>query len=69
MSKDKDKRDEHVQNSLWVYNIKTNKRSCIYQNESIREKYWAKTNDHEPCPRFAHQLVYDNVNKVITKIL
>ncbi|XP_033208683.1 muskelin isoform X2 [Belonocnema kinseyi] len=64
LSKDKDKRDDNVQNSFWVYNIKENKWSCIYRNENIGEKYWSRMQDYEPCPRFAHQLVYDYVKKV-----
>ncbi|XP_014207147.1 muskelin [Copidosoma floridanum] len=64
LSKDKDKRDENVQNSLWVYNIKSNKWVCIYKNENLGEKYWAKRQNFEPCPRFAHQLVYNPVKKV-----
>lgn len=64
MSKDKDKRDDNVQNAFWVYNIQENEWSCIYRNENIGEKYWRKMQDYEPCPRFAHQLVYDHVKKV-----
>ncbi|XP_015597500.1 muskelin isoform X2 [Cephus cinctus] len=64
LSKDKDKRDDNVQNSFWVYSIKNNRWSCIYRNENVGEKYWSKMQDYEPCPRFAHQLVYDHVNKV-----
>ncbi|XP_001607967.2 muskelin [Nasonia vitripennis] len=64
LSKDKDKRDENVQNSFWVYNIKNNRWSCIYRNENMGEKYWSKMQNFEPCPRFAHQLVYDHVKKV-----
>ncbi|XP_043287689.1 muskelin isoform X2 [Venturia canescens] len=64
LSKDKDKRDDTVQNSFWVYNIRGNRWSCIYRNENVGEKYWSKMQDYEPCPRFAHQLVYDYVKKV-----
>lgn len=64
MSKDKDKRDENVQNSFWVYNIKNNDWSCVYRNENVGEKYWSKRQDYEPCPRFAHQMVYDHIHKV-----
>jgi hypothetical protein len=39
-------------------------RSCIYRNENTGEQYWSKMQHIEPCPRFAHQLVYDHVNKV-----
>ncbi|XP_050461630.1 muskelin isoform X2 [Cataglyphis hispanica] len=64
LSKDKDKRDDNVQNSFWVYNIQSSKWSCIYRNENVGEKYWSKMQDYEPCPRFAHQLVYDPTRKV-----
>lgn len=64
MSKDKDKRDDNVQNSFWAYNIRSSKWSCIYRNENVGEKYWSKMQDYEPCPRFAHQLVYDHVKKI-----
>lgn len=67
LSKDKEKRDDNVQNSLWVYNIKDNRWSCIYRNENVGEKYWNNMQDHEPCPRFAHQLVYDHIQKVRIK--
>ncbi|XP_012278648.1 muskelin isoform X2 [Orussus abietinus] len=64
LSKDKDKRYDNVQNSFWIYSIKSNKWTCIYRNENVGEKYWSKMQDYEPCPRFAHQLVYDHVKKV-----
>jgi hypothetical protein len=93
LSKDKEKRDDNVQNSFWVYFISQNKwyvtcigwllitemgvnfehllhnyfvcsRSCIYRNENTGEQYWNKMQHLEPCPRFAHQLVYDHINKV-----
>lgn len=64
LSKDKEKRDDNVQNSFWVYYIKQNKWSCVYRNENTGEHYWSKMQHLEPCPRFAHQLVYDHVNKV-----
>ncbi|XP_026673442.1 muskelin isoform X4 [Ceratina calcarata] len=64
LSKDKGKRFDSVQNSFWVYNIKNNKWSCIYRNDNVGEKYWSKMQDYEPCPRYAHQLVYDPVRKV-----
>lgn len=64
LSKDKDKRDDNVQNSFWVYNIQSGKWTCIYRNENAGEKYWSKMQDYEPCPRFAHQIVYDHTRKV-----
>ncbi|KAG7169261.1 Muskelin-like [Homarus americanus] len=38
--------------------------SCIYRNEQTGESYWSKMQHVEPCPRFAHQLVYDDTKKV-----
>ncbi|XP_046388437.1 muskelin [Ischnura elegans] len=64
LSKDKEKRDDNVQNSFWVYYIKTNHWSCVYRNENTGEHYWSRMQHVEPCPRFAHQLVYDPVQKV-----
>ncbi|XP_018909905.1 muskelin [Bemisia tabaci] len=64
LSKDKEKRDDSVQNSLWVYYIRQKQWSCIYRNENQGEQYWNRMQYVEPCPRFAHQLVYDHVNKV-----
>ncbi|XP_063226200.1 muskelin isoform X2 [Bacillus rossius redtenbacheri] len=64
LSKDKEKRDDNVQNSFWVYYISQNKWSCIYRNENTGEQYWSKMQHLEPCPRFAHQLVYDPCKKV-----
>ncbi|KAF2367043.1 Muskelin N-terminal [Trinorchestia longiramus] len=60
LSKEKDKRDT-VCNSFWVYSIPLNKWSCIYHNEVSGD---GPDSRGEPCPRFAHQLVYDHVNKV-----
>lgn len=28
------------------------------------QQYWTKMQNVEPCPRFAHQLVYDHIHKV-----
>ncbi|XP_054277610.1 muskelin isoform X2 [Macrosteles quadrilineatus] len=36
----------------------------VLSNENTGEQYWNKMQHVEPCPRFAHQLVYDHVNKV-----
>ena len=64
LSKDKIKREESTRNSFWVYDIESNKWSCIYRNENTGSQYWSKMQSIEPCPRFAHQLVYDYINKV-----
>jgi len=70
LSKEKDKRDDNVKNSFWVYNILENKWTCAYKNDISREKEASdvpgssnKLPGEEPCPRFAHQLVYDHVKK------
>eukprot|EP00794_Sanderia_malayensis_P006101 gene6101-6805_t len=63
LSKDKEKREEAVRNSFWVYDIKRGKWSCVYKNENMGVQYWSKMQHLEPCPRFAHQLVYDHVHK------
>ncbi|XP_059476925.1 muskelin [Neocloeon triangulifer] len=64
LSKDKERRDENVQNSFWVYSLKRNRWSCIYRNENTGDQYWSKMQNLEPCPRFAHQLVYSVSNKI-----
>ncbi|XP_071816652.1 muskelin-like [Apostichopus japonicus] len=62
MSKDKD-RKEGIKNSFWVYYIEQKRWSCVYKNESCDQVYWKKQQHYEPCPRYAHQLVYDHINK------
>jgi len=64
LSKDKEKKEDNLKNSFWVYDIKQNKWSCIYRNkmEPIgADEFRARV---EPCPRFAHQLVFDHTRKV-----
>ena len=60
MCKDKGKRGENVHNSFWVYYIKQNQWLCVYHNEDMADSQ----KSGEPCPRFAHQLVYDPIAKV-----
>ena len=36
----------------------------MYKNENMGQQYWTKMQNVEPCPRFAHQLVYDHIHKV-----
>lgn len=65
LSKEKERRDINI-NSFWMYSLKTNKWSCIYKSGHATEHTYSKMNvaSIEPCPRYAHQLVYDWVNKV-----
>lgn len=70
INKDKEKRDENVKNSFWVYDMLENRWSCIYRNESKPDDLQqasssSNADDSEgPRPRFAHQLVYDHLKKV-----
>ncbi|XP_077487639.1 muskelin 1 isoform X1 [Amblyomma americanum] len=62
-NKDKEKREDNVKNSFWIYDINQNKWSCIYHSD-YGQQATSKQSVQEPCPRFAHQLVYDHVKKV-----
>ncbi|EDW09382.1 uncharacterized protein Dmoj_GI19068 [Drosophila mojavensis] len=77
LNKVKDRRDVHhvdASNSFWVYSLRTHKWSRIYycrhnaqDVNSINKANFlgaSKGDDVlEPCPRYAHQLVYDEVAK------
>lgn len=40
-------------------------RSCVYKNDqAVKENPSKALQEEEPCPRFAHQLVYDELHKV-----
>lgn len=52
-----------MRNSLWVYDISRNKWYCAYENDNSEPEYWSKMDKVEPCPRFAHQFVYDDMAK------
>lgn len=44
---------------LWIF------RSCVYKNDQAAKENPGKSlQEEEPCPRFAHQLVYDELHKV-----
>ncbi|XP_073918983.1 muskelin isoform X6 [Castor canadensis] len=65
LSKDKEKREENVRNSFWIYDIVRNSWSCVYKNDQAAKDNPSKSlQEEEPCPRFAHQLVYDELHKV-----
>jgi len=53
-----------VKNVLWMYNIKKNKWTKIYQNVNFGSEYNNRNSEKEPCTRFASQLVYDTRKKV-----
>ena len=71
LNKDKEKSDgkggpgdSRVSNSFWVYSIAANRWTCYYRNENASPDYWNMMQHLEPRPRYAHQLVYDDVNRV-----
>ena len=64
LMREKNSSAETVNNSFWTYSIHQDKWTRVYQNDNTGEAYWSKMVEQEPCPRFAHQLVYDHVNKV-----
>ncbi|KAI9001723.1 Muskelin N-terminus-domain-containing protein [Gaertneriomyces semiglobifer] len=63
LMREKNSSQETVKNSFWVYNIKKDRWTKVYQNENTGSAYWSTMADREPCPRFAHQLVYDPKRK------
>ena len=73
LNKDKEKVDRKsseakVTNSFWVYSITNDKWTCFYKNENNSSIYWNKMQSEEPRPRYAHQLVYDESNRVGLKL-
>lgn len=65
LSKEKERRDLNL-NSFWMYSLKSSKWICIYRSDHSSEQCFTKSHNtcSEPCPRYAHQLVYDWNNKV-----
>lgn len=64
LMREKNSSAETVKNTFWVYQINKNRWTKVYQNENKSPEYWADMADKEPCPRFAHQLVYDSRNQL-----
>ena len=58
--------DPSVRNSLWIYNMDRCSWYCVYENKTGELGQWSEGGGLEPCPRYAHQFVYDTVNKVRT---
>ncbi|KAJ3300279.1 Muskelin 1, intracellular mediator containing kelch motif [Borealophlyctis nickersoniae] len=63
LMREKNATQETVKNSFWVYSIRKDRWTKVYQNENTGNEYWSRMSDREPCPRFAHQLVYDHKKK------
>lgn len=58
LSKEKERRETNI--SIWMYSLKRNEWTCVYRSDSNV----AKKQEICPCPRYAHQLVFDPVDKV-----
>lgn len=64
LSKDKERRDLNI-NSFWMFSLKTNEWVCIYKSDHHDNNGSMKAiSTTEPCPRYAHQLIYDGANKI-----
>ncbi|XP_049295999.1 muskelin isoform X2 [Anopheles funestus] len=66
LSKEKERRDLNI-NSFWLFSLTKKEWCCVYKSEhSNGENCYQKsqTTCHEPCPRYAHQIVYDSTNQV-----
>lgn len=65
LSKEKERRDLNL-NSFWMYSLKTNEWTCIFRSDHSSEHCYTKAQVtcSEPCPRYAHQLVYDWNNRI-----
>ena len=67
LSKEKERRGLNI-NSFWVFSLRTNEWTCIYRSDHSNENCLRAPNTttmcSEPCPRYAHQLVYDSTNRV-----
>ncbi|XP_014253599.1 muskelin isoform X2 [Cimex lectularius] len=60
----KERLDNSLQNTFWSYSINKDEWTCLYTSLKVATAYWHREQYIEPCPRFAHQLVYDSVNKL-----
>ncbi|XP_052899336.1 muskelin isoform X2 [Anopheles moucheti] len=66
LSKEKERRDLNI-NSFWLFSLAKKEWCCVYKSEhSNGENCYQKSQNtcHEPCPRYAHQIVYDSTNQV-----
>uniref|UniRef100_A0A336KGX1 CSON006912 protein n=1 Tax=Culicoides sonorensis TaxID=179676 RepID=A0A336KGX1_CULSO len=59
LSKGKERRGDMDLNSLWMFSLKTLEWSCVYRSDEHKE-----LSPSSPCPRYAHQLVYEPKSKV-----
>ncbi|KAJ3076625.1 Muskelin 1, intracellular mediator containing kelch motif [Podochytrium sp. JEL0797] len=62
--KEKNTTQETAKNTFWCYNMTKGVWARVYHNENTASEYWEKMKETEPCPRYAHQVVYDEKGKV-----
>ena len=58
---------ESVKNTFWCFNLDKYEWKKIYENDITDPNYWILMENVEPCPRFAHQLCYDDKSQVNLK--
>lgn len=64
LMREKHTNQETFKNSFWVYSITRDEWTRVYYNENTDPQYWTRMQHQEPCPRYAHQLVYDSKSKI-----
>lgn len=56
--------EDVVRNAVWVYDVERLMWRRVYQNENVGAEYWQRMEMIEPCPRFAHQVVFDATRRI-----
>eukprot|EP01134_Creolimax_fragrantissima_P005826 CFRG5826T1 len=64
LMKDKKSSEQKVRSSFWVFSLDDRQWRRVYENDHDDQAYWQTMRNIEPCPRFAHQLVYNPITKV-----
>ncbi|KTW27970.1 uncharacterized protein T551_02937 [Pneumocystis jirovecii RU7] len=62
--KDKEKNEEMVKSSAWIYYYGNNIRHGIWNKINQNDNNDIIKNKNRPCPRYAHQLVYDEKSEL-----
>ncbi|KAI8976566.1 Muskelin N-terminus-domain-containing protein [Pilobolus umbonatus] len=52
-------KNHRVTDQFWVYDIKKNTWEKVYENHNEDSNDWSQSTEGKPCPRFAHQMVYN----------
>lgn len=64
LMREKSTGSETFKNSFWLHRLTDGTWHKLYHNENTDPAYWTRMKDLEPCPRYAHQLVYDPSERV-----